>query len=162
MSTAKPSFNPDDLRIVGRDLLNDHAASMPEAIEKPASRRTKRTKFAHVPFGSNDWIVRAYHALGPRSGAGIMVAIYLLMQFGLNGEQSDQGITVSNQYLKALKVTRQAKYRVLKRLEKAELIEIESVECGRALKVRIKNLRIQGPTETVKPEGPKEERRDGT
>jgi hypothetical protein len=138
MSTAKPSFNPDDLRIVEGDSLNDHAASMPEAIEKPG--RTKRTKYAHVPFGSNDWIVRAYHVLGPHAGAGIMVAIYLLMQFGLNGERSDQTLTVSNQYLKALKVSRQAKYRALKRLEQAELIEIESVRCGHALKVRIKNL----------------------
>jgi hypothetical protein len=156
--STKAAFDPESWRITDGDLLNDHAASMPEAIEKPTTRRSKRTKFAHVPFGSSDWIVRVYHALGPRSGAGIMVAIYLLMQFGLNGEQSDQSITVSNQYLKALKITRQAKYRALKRLEQAELIEIESVECGRALKVRIKNLRIQGPTETVKPE---KERKDG-
>lgn len=143
--TAKVSFDPNDLRAVEGDLLKDHAASMAEAIEKPSSRRTKRTKFAHVPFGSNDWIVRAYHSLGPHAGAGIMVAIYLLMQFGLNGERSDQTLTISNQYLKALKVSRQAKYRALKCLERAALIEIESVGCGHALKVRIKNLRIQGP-----------------
>jgi hypothetical protein len=113
-----------------------------ERKEAKAARRQAASQQDHI-VGAPKWWVHATYPVC-ESKAQFAVAMYLWRRFVICGRRNT--FDFPNGELDALNITRQAKYRTLKRLAAAGLIQVAPQSTGKALLVTIFKKKPKGPT----------------